>query len=162
MKTVTMLIAVMLAVSWFLTAGLETADAEVRYMVTDLGNLGGTTVWPNGINYNRQIVGSASVAGGNSHAFYWNSGVIADLGTFGYDHCWGLDINQSRDIVGAVISPGFVPHAYIYEKSDTFTLIGSLGGPSSMANGCNKFGVVVGRADTSETDNYGFIERAFV
>ena len=103
MKTVTVLIAVMLAASWFLTTGLETADAEVRYMVTDLGNLGGTMVWPNGINYNRQIVGSASVASGKSHAFYWNSGGITDLGTFGYDDCWGLDINQSRDIVGVVL-----------------------------------------------------------
>lgn len=162
MRTVTVLIAAILVVSWFLTAGLETAEAEVRYMVTDLGNLGGgAMVWPNAINYNRQIVGSATVDSGTSHAFYWSSGVISDLGTFGYDSCWGLDINQGRDIVGAVLEPGFVPHAYIYENSTTFTLIGDFGGPTSMANGCNKFGVAVGRADTSETDTSGYIERAF-
>lgn len=51
----------------------------------DVGNLGGTNTWVNGINERGDVVGVAVTAGGQSHAFrYTAEGGIVDLDTFGF------------------------------------------------------------------------------
>ena len=51
-----------------LLATLATAQTP-RYIVTDLGTLGGTVGSANGINYEGRVAGAATLANGNSRAF---------------------------------------------------------------------------------------------
>lgn len=47
----------------------------------DLGDLGGMSPQPIGINNRGQVVGGAVLPDGTNHAFFWQNGVITDLGT---------------------------------------------------------------------------------
>ena len=47
--------------------------------MVDLGTLGGTSSYGYSINASGQVTGSASTAGGISHAFVYSNGVLTDL-----------------------------------------------------------------------------------
>ena len=49
----------------------------------DLGTLGGTYSYANGINNKGQIVGYSLTASGQDHAFLYSGGKMTDLGTLG-------------------------------------------------------------------------------
>lgn len=53
---------------------------QVRYTITNLGTLGGTSSNASGINNRGWSVGDANLAGdGTEHASLWRNGVITDL-----------------------------------------------------------------------------------
>ena len=63
MKKIIMILAILIASSL--------SQAEVQYIITDLGTLGGTYSSPTAINDNGQIVGNSHLPGDSlSHAFY--------------------------------------------------------------------------------------------
>src|SRR5271156_2119707 len=55
-----------------------------RYVVTDLGTLGGTSSIALGVNYAGGVAGSSNLTiGGPQHAFLGHGGNLKDLGTLG-------------------------------------------------------------------------------
>lgn len=48
----------------------------LSYKVTDLGTLGGTQSWAEGVNNGGQVVGN----GGNGRGFLYSGGVLVDIG----------------------------------------------------------------------------------
>ena len=79
MKTIVTLIAT----SIFFTT-LAIAQPAPRYVVVDLGTLGGSFGLAFGINDKGQVDGFANLPGDNAqHAFVYAKGVMTDLGTLG-------------------------------------------------------------------------------
>jgi probable HAF family extracellular repeat protein len=65
-------------------------------VVTDLGTLGGSYAYADGINDVGQIVGHADVPGGSfEEAFVWRNGRLKDIGAFR-----PRDINNNGDVAG--------------------------------------------------------------
>ena len=62
----------------FCNASLH-AFAQVRYSVTDLGALGGTSSWAASININGQIAGYIGLNNGSTHGCLYDGGVTIDL-----------------------------------------------------------------------------------
>jgi probable HAF family extracellular repeat protein len=58
--------------------------AEPRYIVTNLGTLGGTISFANGINNRGWVTGDATLPGdAPQRAFLWRKGLMTDFGTLG-------------------------------------------------------------------------------
>ena len=117
------------------------------------------------INNADQVVGTGpTLSNGDSHAYLYSGGVATDLGvlygkTNDWASSWATAINSSGMIVGASMYGAnytgayFQNHAFLYSNS-TMQDLGTLGGPNSQACGINDAGVVVGSADTAQT-NFG-------
>ena len=131
---------------------------------TALPTLGGTYGWANGINSSGKIVGYSQIAGdpgtAPSHGVIWNwngsAYVATDLLTLGGTYSGANGINASGQIVGAsqiAGDPGTAPyHAVIWNWNGSAyvaTDLLTLGGPSSVANGINASGEIVGQAENS-------------
>lgn len=156
-----------------LTVGSMLVRAATTYSVTDLGSLGGNTTEAWAINNSRQITGNALDAGGRSHGFFWDSGVMTDLGrvsawainnsgvvaghdgggAFLYDgtmHALGVEvrgltmgINDANQVTGRLGNSG---PAFLYSGSTPVTRIeGVYSGPGHGAD-VNSHGAVVGDA----------------
>jgi probable HAF family extracellular repeat protein len=93
---------------WLLVAA-STCFAQM-YTVTDLGTLGGSWSYANGINASRQVVGRANTSSNGDHAFRTapNSPInpaTDDLWSdsppgFAFEYNWANDINDSGQVVG--------------------------------------------------------------
>src|SRR5580700_5382731 len=69
--------------------------------ITDLGTLGGSFSYANGINASGQVVGFSTTAGDASvGAFLYSGGVMTHLGTFGGLVSGATGINASGQVVG--------------------------------------------------------------
>jgi probable HAF family extracellular repeat protein len=79
-----------------------TAQQGLRlYSVTDLGTLGGPSSEALGLNNFDDVVGTATTANGESHAFLYRNGGLIDLGTLpGGTASRAVAINDRGDIVG--------------------------------------------------------------
>jgi probable HAF family extracellular repeat protein len=73
-----------------------------HYTVQDLGTLGGTFSWAQGVNNKGTVAGHAAVLGDTSqHAFLWRKGRMTDLGTLGGPNSISLSKpNESDEVVG--------------------------------------------------------------
>lgn len=83
-----------------------TAQAAPTYSLTNLGTLGGSYSWANGINNSGQVVGESwtlqdVLLGSNSRAFLYSGGSMTDLGTLGGNNSVAFDINNNGQIVGS-------------------------------------------------------------
>src|SRR5260370_6480626 len=66
----------------------------------DLGTLGGSASFADGINSAGQIVGGAETAAQATHAFLFSGGRLLDLGTLGGGNSTATGINAAGQIVG--------------------------------------------------------------
>jgi probable HAF family extracellular repeat protein len=125
------------------------AAATPAYIVTDLGTLGRTTSYGNGINASGQVTGFVGTPEDNNiRGFLWNpttpngpSGTMIDLGTLGGAYSIGYGINASGQVTGD--SDGY---AFLYDG--TMHDLGTLGGTSSYGIGINDSGQVTGVSST--------------
>jgi probable HAF family extracellular repeat protein len=129
-------------------------------VMTDLGTLGGTDSAANAVNDSGTVAGSADLAGGASHAIVESGGVMTDLGTLDGPAASSnaLTINSSGQVVGWSTAPAGATIVAFADLDGSMIDLGTIdGGTSSVANGINDAGVVIGNSDTASSDEHGFV-----
>jgi probable HAF family extracellular repeat protein len=132
------------------------AQAEPRYTLTSLGDLGGGESRPQAINNRGQVVGQSRTATNRNRAFLWEDGVMLDLGVLnnvGAGSSSAIGINSRGQVVGSASTafdgPSFgLAHAFVWEDGvmlDLGTLPGTTFSTSS-ASAINNRGWIVGTA----------------
>ena len=132
--------------------------------MTDLGTLGGTQSFGNGLNASGQVAGESFTTGdAATHAFLWKpttpggaSGTMYDLGTLGGTNSYGYGINASGQVTGASDKTGdSKTHTFLWKPSTpngtsgTMYNLGSLGGTESNGSAINASGQVSGSSLTT-------------
>jgi len=139
--------------------------AQSKYVVTDLGTLGGTTNYPASINNSGQVAGYSTIAGGS----------LFSTGQFAYRTEPNQPINPNTDSLGLLLGGTYSTATGINNSgqvasytyfSSTFTEEASIATPgqpllglgtftapldSSLANGLNDLGQVVGASNVPNT-----------
>ena len=122
----------------------------VLYTVVDLGDLGDSNSTAYAINNPGQIVGEASLLGGNSHAACWTNILNPPINLGSTNVTLGSQarsINNSGQIVGSFNEPAFAKHAAFWTNSASPPFdLGTLGGVASGALAINDSGSMVGYA----------------
>lgn len=122
--------------------------SAASYSVLDIGSLGGADVVATGLNNFGQVVGYATTASSQQHAFVTGHGGrgMVDIGTLGGTTSAAWAINDAGQIVGSASLAGNVStHAFVsvgpnYQLKD----LGTLGGRNSAAYGINNAGQIAG------------------
>lgn len=150
------------AISLF--AALATAQTP-RYVITDLGTLGGTYSDAYGINYAGRTAGAAARPNGNTHAFLSGfPGEVYDLGTLGGLNSEASGPNASYQL--AILSEtakkdpfgndfcGFGTNLICLAAiwNGTMTALPTLGGNNAEAVAINNAGQLAGLAENSTRD----------
>lgn len=130
------------------TTGAPTLDPFFweNGVMKDLGTLGGTLGYANGINDVGHVIGQSNLAGDATyHPFIWKGSHMIDLQTLGGDNGSAIWTNDADQVVGWADLPGsLVHHAFIW-KNGTMTDLGTAdGAPCTLAYGVNASGQVVG------------------
>lgn len=129
-------------------------SAQPKYVVTDLGTLGGTSASANAINNLGQVAGNSST-GSQTHAYRTGPNTAInpsadDLGTLGGAFSTGEAINDSGQVAGTS-SNGTHSRAYRSTANNqpiVLTDLGTfIGTGSSFGRGINSSGQVTGGAD---------------
>lgn len=151
-----------LAVLLILGIAAQALADPVRYVVVDLGTLGGTLAEAYGINASGQVTGfSWTESGANGAAFLYSGGKMTNLGILDGSHSIGRGINASGQVVGDIY------HEYTTGKQRAFFYadgamsdLGTLGGSSSSASAINDAGAIVGGASIAgDTAYHAFVYR---
>jgi probable HAF family extracellular repeat protein len=126
---------------------------------TDLGTLGGTQSFGNGINAGGLVTGESFTTGDlATRAFLWKpttpggtSGTMYNLGTLGGTNSYGYGINVTGQVTGASDTTGdTTTHAFLWKPtspngtSGTMYDLGTLGGTESNGSAINASGQVAG------------------
>jgi probable HAF family extracellular repeat protein len=128
------------------------------WTMTDLGTLGGTQSVATAINDSGQVVGNADTAGGDTHAFVWDSlDGMTDLGTLGGHYSEAIAINASGQVAGWSHTAHGETHAFVWDSLNGMTDLGTLGGNQSNAIAINASGQVVGYSSTAGGQFHAFV-----
>jgi probable HAF family extracellular repeat protein len=157
---------------------LAQGAGTARYVITDLGTLGGSFSGALGVNDGGQVTGfSGTPADAALRGFLWQNGRMIDIGTLGGPLSVGGDINSSGQIAAWGNLTTLAPHS-IFNQESFFcsppmaagdatvachaflwdhgkkTDLGTLGGLNSTAEnrGLNEAGHIVGAAETTTVD----------
>jgi probable HAF family extracellular repeat protein len=125
--------------------GVPTQDSFLWQNGTmrDLGNLGGTYGFPNGMNDRGQVVGLSNLAGDQAfHPFLWDGNTLLDLGTLGGSTGQAIAINDAGEVAGVADLPVSGHDAFLWNDG----LISDLGnlGVTSATHAIGSAGQVVG------------------
>src|SRR3972149_6488358 len=136
---------------------------------TDLGTLGGTHSFGNGLNASGQVAGESFTTGdAATHPFLWKpttpggaTGTMHDLLTLGGTNSYGYGINAAGQVTGASDRTGDSrTHAFLWKPSmlngtsGTMVNLGSLGGTESNGSAINASGQVAGSSLTTADAAY--------
>lgn len=115
--------------------------------MTDIGKPAGyyMAAIPESINTSRQIAGYVVTSGGDDHASLYGNGQWRDLGTLGGKISRATCINNPGQIVGWSWTADGPGHAFFYENGIMNDIGVPSGWRSSVANGINTDGDVVGQ-----------------
>jgi probable HAF family extracellular repeat protein len=129
---------------------LPSAPAAAAPQMTDLGTLGGPTSNATDVNESGQIVGSATLANAQTHAFIitpWLGPQMIDLGTLPngtFSEARAIS-NRGQVVGGAFPEPGTgISRAFLWDQGVMTALPDLAGSDSSWANDVNDAGVIVG------------------
>ncbi len=137
----------------FLIAPLAGVAHAQSYKLIDLGTLGGAASDAKALNAKGQVVGEATTAGGQSHAFLYDGGVMHDLGTFGGTTSIAMSINASGQVVGSASTADNHTHAFL-DSGINLQDLGTLAGNYSEARGINDSGMIVGMSSSSVVNQF--------
>jgi probable HAF family extracellular repeat protein len=144
------------------------ACAQIKYSVTDLGDLPGVglnAVEATGINNSGQVVGFCGYSAGFLtevyHAFLYSGGQMQDLGILSTlpfrDSSYATGINNAGQVVGYSFQAGLIQSwngAFLYsggQMQDLGNLLNNpLIGQGAAANGINNTGQIVGWSVTGD------------
>lgn len=144
--------------------GLPWVSKALPSGVTDLGVLEGSWSSASVINNSDQVAGSGGAVTGNSHAFFWQQGVMTDLGTLGGDVSVAIAINERGQVAGfsaRSLGPDVDYHAFFWADG-VMTDVGTvMSGSFRDAIGLNVHGTVIGNSP-SPTGLRGFVWAAGV
>lgn len=148
----------------------NTAVAETRYQITELGTLGGNS-YSQAINKAGNVTGYSYVkpTGITRHAFNWKPlKGIKDMDTLGGPSSFGIDLNNKFQITGfsQITEPSSTDpnksetksRAYFWNSTKGMLNMGTLGGTNSYGYSLNDKGEVVGYSDIADnTSTHAFI-----
>jgi probable HAF family extracellular repeat protein len=139
-------------------AEIQSGGALASSGPSNLGSLGGTETYAQGINNLSQVAGYGVTPAGR-RGFVWEDGVLTTLpaqaGSQG-THAEALDLNDAGQIVGYSTYPGNQGNSQsaLWTRDATgawtLTLLGSLGGIASRATAINRAGQIVGFSTRAE------------
>lgn len=145
----------------------QETHSQIRYLVKDLGTLGGTASVAYSVNHRGWVVGAASLRGNTAqHAVLWRTGRKTDLGTLGGPNSTAFfPLNDRGEVSGFSDTPnpdpygedfcGFGTHLicnpFVWQDG-VRTPLPTLGGNNAIANEVNNRGEVGGVAETSTPD----------
>jgi len=131
-------------------------SAESRWVVRDLGTLGGKTSEATAINDGGQVVGSADLKGGKSHAFMWQPGRMTDLGHLppikfqghlvSYDESSASEINDSGQVVGVGYYSDGPNRPFVWQRGVMTDLDPHYAATDYVVHAISNQGVAVGEA----------------
>jgi len=107
----------------------------LRYVVIDLGTLGGPQSFATGINARSEVTGVSETTGDVlTRAFFWN-GTMQDIGTLGGSFSQGNGIGNSGLVTGSsnlpVAPPLSITNAFLWNGT-AMQALGTLGGVNSF------------------------------
>lgn len=143
------------------TTGLPTTDSFVwqNGKMIDLGTLGGVYSIGNYMNDIGQVAGASDLAGDQTaHPFLWSKASgMQDLGTLGGVFGSAEWMNNTGDVIGFSTIPGeqFV-YAFLW-KNGVMINISPATDTFGEAEGVNDLGQIVGGAQDSQGNGYGFL-----
>ena len=155
------------AITLFAALAVPLQLAAQRYIVTDIGTLGGTFTEANALNNKGWVVGDATLPGDTAlHAILWRNGALTDLGTLGGPNSNAVFPLNERGEIGGVAETStpdplgedfcsFGDHLiclpYLWQRG-VMTPLPTLGGGSGNAKEINNRGQVVGFAENTTPD----------
>jgi probable HAF family extracellular repeat protein len=146
-RTLPLVFALVAALAVSGAAG-SVGSGQARWVITDLGTLGGPSSEAAAINERGLVVGKSTAPGPNGfrgHAFLWGKGKIRDLGTLGGKYSGAVAINGRGQVVGWSMSRSGVAHPFIWESGKMRDL-----GTMGEAVAINERGYVIGNSDSFE------------
>lgn len=120
-----------------LSSGCDTAGNNHVFLwengqMKDVGTLGGSCSWPEGLTEQGQIVGWSNLAGDSvTHPFLWDGSSLHDLGSLG-GSAYGTAINDTGAVVGVSFTEDDVFLGFIW-KGGIMTALPPLPGDCSSA-----------------------------
>jgi len=132
------------------------AFGQIRYSVTDLGDLGGGWSQASCIDASGQVAGWSYNAYYEHLAFLATRGQLIPLPTIGEAWAEAGAINSYGEVAGSSGTLTGSTHAFLYTGSGSGDL-GTLGGTDSYAYGVDDFMRVVGSSQTAAGPDHAFL-----
>lgn len=146
--------------------GSNHTTKSMKYLITDIGTLGGTESFAYGINNSGKVVGLSRLVGDTqTHSFLYSNGKITDLYPLNSENIQTTgptSINNSGEIASGVISNGIYSPAIYDIKTSQMTVLDSLGGVTpynfnGVATSINNSGQAVGYSYLDNINRHAFL-----